>query len=124
MPRIRHEFSHNFDTKYQQQPKIADFDKDGDIVSEDGTHEWVAFGDNGRVIYLIHNEDDNAVDSYWPMNGEMTVFGFGRRNLEKHMTELPAKFTIGLYGSSNYLDISDAVNNAFKPLKVNVTAEH
>ena len=42
--------------------------------------EWVYFGDPvvDRSLYVINHQADSAVDSYRPMQGAMTVFGFGR----------------------------------------------
>ncbi|MCW5982985.1 MAG: hypothetical protein KIT09_33150 [Bryobacteraceae bacterium] len=59
--------------------------------------EWVYFGDNriSRVLYLVHHDDDDAIDSYWPMQGQMTVFGFGRLRLNTFMEATPNRFTIG-----------------------------
>jgi len=58
---------------------------------------WIYFGDEKykRVLFLAQHEDDEAIGSYWPMQGQMTVFGFGRRKLEKFLDRSPARFTIG-----------------------------
>ncbi len=42
--------------------------------------EWAAFGDPAkhRVLFVAHPDDDDLVEQYWPMEGNMTVFGFGR----------------------------------------------
>jgi hypothetical protein len=69
---------------------------------------------------LIHEEDDEAVDSYWPMNHEMTVFGFGRKGLEKHMKQLPAHFVVGLCENADLAAVSKAVQSAYRPLSVTV----
>ena len=62
--------------------------------------KWVAFGNRGegRSLWLWSQTPENAGcrDSYWPMEGNMTVFGFGRLNLEKFMTHVPARFAVGL----------------------------
>lgn len=44
-----------------------------------------------RGLLLAHHEDDRHVDSYWPMQGNTTVFGFGRKGLGKFMTKVPAR---------------------------------
>lgn len=79
----------------------------GDI-SGDGTAEWLYVGDSQleRVLYLIHHTDDQGIDSYWPMNEEMTVFGFGRRDLDKFMDHVPSQFTIGLRDAAPYAEMS------------------
>lgn len=82
----------------------------GDIKG-DGNVEWVAFGNTraGRTLVLIHHEDDDAVDSYWPMQGNMTVFGFGRDRLTKHMTATPNRFTVALVDVTETEAIAAAV---------------
>ncbi len=93
---------------------------DGDISTPGGPGEWLCFGDGDRVLYLVHHEDDEAVDSYWPMRGEMTVFGFGRKGLKKFMKATPAQFTIGFHDGLEFADITRAVNSAYNPLIVAV----
>jgi len=92
----------------------------GDLASHVGFGEWVCFGDGGMVLYLAHHEDDGEIDSYYPMNGEMTVFGFGRKKLEKYMTRLPARFTLGFCGSDDYDVISGRVASSYMPVVVTV----
>jgi hypothetical protein len=93
----------------------------GDIQTSKGL-EWLAFTDPhvGRSIYIVHHEDDEAVDSYWPMNEEMTVFGFGRLGLNKYVRSIPSHFTIGLIDSTDTNQIQAAVNNACQPLNINI----
>ncbi|WP_127583263.1 hypothetical protein [Paenibacillus koleovorans] len=59
--------------------------------------KWVYFKEFelGRSLFVIHHDDDGSTDSYWPMNGQMTVFGFGRSGLDKSIEGL-ATFTFGL----------------------------
>jgi len=95
---------------------------DGDLSAASGPGEWLCFGDGDRVLYLAHHEDDEQVDSYWPMRGEMTVFGFGRKGINKFMEATPAHFTIGLHDSSSFAEISGVVNSAYVPLVVQVGA--
>ena len=66
--------------------------------------EWIYFGasNSERALFLAHHEADDHIDSYWPMEGNMTVFGFGRNGLEKYMTRTPAQFTIGLAETSDF----------------------
>jgi len=93
----------------------------GDIQTSEGL-EWLAFADPrvGRALYIVNHEDDEAIDSYWPMNQEMTVFGFGRLGLNKYMRAIPAHFTIGLIDSTDTGQIKAAVNNACQPLNINL----
>lgn len=55
--------------------------------------EWIYFVDpNASYGLVIFNDAaDYAIDSYYPMNGEMTVFGFGRDRLSS-LIEQPHTF--------------------------------
>jgi hypothetical protein len=94
---------------------------DGDLPST-GDGEWLYFADpkQGRSLYLVHHEDDEAVDSYWPMNEEMTVFGFGRLGIKKFMQVVPAHFTIGLTDQLEPEAVRAVVDSAFRPLAISV----
>ena len=91
-----------------------------DISAYGQRGEWVYFGDGDRVLYLINHEDDDAVDSYRTMHHKMTVFGFGRKRINKFMNKVPAQFTIGLYDSDDFDIISSAINSAYQPLTVDI----
>jgi len=93
----------------------------GDLQTSEGL-EWLAFTDPplGRSLYIAHHEDDEAIDSYWPMNEEMTVFGFGRLGINKYMRLIPAHFTVGLIDSTDSNQIQAVVNNACQPLNINL----
>lgn len=92
----------------------------GDIASSDGG-EWIYFADpqEGCSLYIVH-EDDEEVDSYWPMNGEMTVFGFGRLDLKKFMRTVPAHFTMGLVDRTEPSQVKEVIDGVFQPLMVTV----
>jgi hypothetical protein len=93
----------------------------GDLQTSEGL-EWLVFADPplGRSMYISHHEDDEAIDSYWPMNQEMTVFGFGRLGLEKYMHTVPAHFTVGLIDLLDADQLRVAINNACQPLNIAV----
>ncbi len=93
----------------------------GDIPSADGA-EWVYFADpeQGRSLYIVHHGDDEQMDSYWPMNEEMTVFGFGRLDLKKFIQIVPCHFTIGLCDHTEPTQVKAAIDNACQPLAVAV----
>ena len=95
---------------------------DGDIPGDGRTGEWLCFGDEtvNRVLYLVHHEDDDEIDSYWPMNHEMTVFGFGRRGINKYLTLVPAHFTIGFCETTEFSTVEETVHSACRPLGVTV----
>ena len=87
---------------------------------------WVCFGDAKarHALYLVHHQSDEHVDSYWPMNDDMTVFGFGRagrgKPTQSFMDKTPAQFTIGFTRSGAFEDVSRAINNAYRPLGIEV----
>ena len=87
---------------------------EGDLAND----EWLYFSDPnvGRSLFLAHHQDDSAVDSYRPMNGEMTVFGFGRQDLNATMDQVPAQFTIGLMDETNFIPAALLVRSAFEDL--------
>ncbi|MEM9712164.1 MAG: PKD domain-containing protein [Actinomycetota bacterium] len=66
----------------------------GDLPGE----EWVGFvdGPTGRALVVANEQADDAVDSYRLMNGEMTVFGFGRRNTTSSLEGTQRRFAVAL----------------------------
>jgi uncharacterized protein YodC (DUF2158 family) len=85
--------------------------------------EWVYFGASNvaRVLYLVHHEADAEIDSYWPMEHDMTVFGFGRLGLEKFMTQVPARFTVGFVEDGAFGHVQEAIDSAFRPLSIDLS---
>ena len=83
---------------------------------------WLYFGagNANRVLYLIHHEVDGKTDSYWPMEENMTVFGFGRLNLESSLEKTPACFTIGFADGTHHADIADTINAVYQPMMIKV----
>jgi hypothetical protein len=59
---------------------------------------WVVFGDGetGRALLLACDGTEAVADSYWPMQHNMTVFGFGRNKLESQLHKTPTVFTVAL----------------------------
>ncbi len=78
---------------------------------------WIAFGDPalGRALLLCAHDAEETVDNYWPMDrdklkkeGGMTVFGFGRDDLDgpcPHLTQTPARFSFALVESEDLGEI-------------------
>ena len=69
-------------------------------VSDDSDldgREWIAFGDTESdvAVLLTATTDDDHPDAFYQMDDAMTVFGFGRRGIERYLTK-PHRFTIGL----------------------------
>jgi len=84
--------------------------------------EWVYFGaeNTDRILYLVHHEDDEHVDSYRQMENNMTVFGFGRQGIKKHLDRVPEHFTIGFSECGDLASVSETINSAFRPVRVRV----
>lgn len=82
--------------------------------------KWVCFGDSesDRVLYLAHHEKEQLTDSYWAMNREMTVFGFGRapqgEELTRYLTHLPNRVTIGFYDGGEFDQVKNAIDSSFR----------
>jgi len=91
---------------------------DGDIPSP----EWAYFGDGAmnRVLYLAHHEDDSLPDSFWQLDSNMTVFGFGRKSdvYTGYLSAVPAHLTIGFGEQAG--NASTVINAAFRDLAVNI----
>jgi hypothetical protein len=90
----------------------------GDIAGE----EWVYFADPavGRSLYLIHHEEDTIVDSYYPMDSVMTVFGFGRSGNSRSLTGTDNHFTFGLTDQTTHADLTTRVHDSYQPLTITV----
>jgi hypothetical protein len=85
--------------------------------------EWVYFEDSAldRYIYLVHEEDDTLNDTFWPMQGNMTVFGFGRGpGTTKQMTVVPNHFTIGLADGAQFSSASKVIEASYRPVAIMV----
>jgi len=84
---------------------------------------WVYFGagNTERVLYLLHHENVQGTDSYWPMEENMTVFGFGRLKLESYLTEAPAQFTIGFFESQAEEQVQNHLATLSEPPHCTVT---
>lgn len=83
--------------------------------------EWVYFEDSAldRYIYFVHEEDDALNDTYWPMERNMTVFGFGRGpGTSKHMTTAPNHFTIGLADDARFSSADKIIEASYRPVTV------
>ncbi len=75
---------------------------DGDLTGASATGEWIAFGDKARsrMLVLCHAEDDPHPDWFYQMEKKMTVFGFGRAGMKKHLSSVPQSFSIGFVEST------------------------
>jgi len=84
------------------------------------SHQWGAFGDRraGRSLLLVHQNADDLEDSYWPMQGNMTVFGFGRLGLDKFMTAAPNTFHVRLQDSVSTSELRRIAKQLSNPIRV------
>ncbi|MBD3374758.1 hypothetical protein GF406_06985 [candidate division KSB1 bacterium] len=81
---------------------------DGDIPAP----EWIAFGDRSldRALFLFNHQDDDHPDHFYQMHQQMTVFGFGRKGLEKFHSDVPHSFTIGFIEATRHKSITKTIN--------------
>ena len=89
--------------------------------------EWAYFSDPavgtaGRSFFVSHHEDDTITDTYWPMENNMTVFGFGRigQSATGYFTSTPQHFSIGLIDGTGYAQNSKIVNSSYKDLTISI----
>jgi hypothetical protein len=84
----------------------------GDLAGE----EWTAFADTarGRSLFLAQQTQDASTDSYWLMESNMTVFGFGRDGLNKYLTGTRS-MTVGLVDATTHAALAPRVQDAIRP---------
>ncbi|MEO0478446.1 MAG: LamG-like jellyroll fold domain-containing protein [Planctomycetota bacterium] len=89
-------------------------DDRGDILGD----EWAYFVDPnvGRGLFFANHNDDPHHDTYFPLQGVMTVFGFGRENIASLNTQIPATFTIGFLENPDFEPASERVRQFFNEL--------
>ncbi len=83
--------------------------------------EWVYFSDPNvnRSLYLYHEEQDNIIDQYYamtsvapPLDGKMTVFGFGRQSHYMYLYTTPQHFTYGIVEGTSYAPTASLIRSA------------
>lgn len=86
--------------------------------------KWICFGKQGlnRMLFLASQTSENADcrDSFWPMEHNMTVFGFGRKGLDRFMEATPATFTIGFCETDNFHAAADRINSLISATDVKI----
>lgn len=92
--------------------------RDGDLPGP----EWLYFADTGlgRALFLAHHHDDRFADAYFPMEGNMTVFGFGREQLNGYLRRTPSRFSVGLVEGTDPTAVWRVVAGFVEPLKIRV----
>jgi hypothetical protein len=98
---------------------------DADGPGSANGQEWAYFGDGGvnRFFFLAHNSTDNLEDSYFNLDNNMTVFGFGRHNNpggepDKLLGAANNVFTIGLADGGAFAGAAATINGAYQDLNV------
>ena len=71
-----------------------------------------------RAIYIIQHQPDGNTDSYWQLNGDMTVLGFGRLDLNTYLSATPNVFTVGLADGASFDNMERIIESAYQPLGV------
>ncbi len=85
----------------------------GDVRWEEDVpgEEWVYFSDPNvnRSLYLYHEEQDDIMDQYYmmtsvapPLDGKMTVMGFGRHLSQMYLYDTPQHFVYGIVDGTEY----------------------
>lgn len=89
--------------------------------------EWVAFIEekNEIALFLLNQNDDDCLDQYWPMEENMTVFGFGRgKNPNQRtvatMKKLPAVMTMALVHANKVSQFRDIASDWIQPTQIKV----
>jgi hypothetical protein len=113
--------STDFWTRSNGQRGPASQTQEGDIPAP----EWVYWEDSAlsRILFLAHHEDDSLTDRYWPMENNMTVFGFGRAGgNDILMTAVPQRFTIGFGESKVFSEAQATIHSATRDLVVTTSS--
>ena len=112
-------------------------EQNGFIVRSDGTRTpageswdavldpgWLYFGSSEarQVLFFAQQTTEHSVSSYWPMEHNMTVFGFGRKELEDYLTLLPATYYVGLMPDAAFEEVSARIEALRQPIDVQVGA--
>jgi outer membrane protein assembly factor BamB len=74
---------------------------------------WIAFGDGqvDRVLFLLHHQDDRHPDHFYAMDRKMTVFGFGRQGLSKHLDRVPQSVSLGFLETTDHAQVNRAISS-------------
>ncbi|MBU3004643.1 hypothetical protein KO534_14910 [Paraglaciecola arctica] len=94
---------------------------DEPFIGDFPSPEWIAFGDvkSPRMLYMLHHEDDSHPDDYL-RRPDMTVFGFGRGNINETRTattkylDTQQTFSIGFVESSEYAEIENSIKTILR----------
>jgi VCBS repeat-containing protein len=104
--------------------ELSAFDRwTGDLDAD----EWVYLtaSESNRSVYVLHESDDQIVDSYRPASlsaGLMTVLGFGREGATSLLTSVPETFVFGFVESRLYGEARQLIESANKPLLSQISA--
>lgn len=90
---------------------------EGDLVGD----EWAYVADPvaNRALFVALHQPDQAIDSYRPYGGAMTVLGIGRdKRVGSYLEGTPKTFTIGLIEQVEYEDAKPYVESAYKSFDI------
>lgn len=84
--------------------------------SADLVGEWSAFADTvrGRSVFVSQTTEDSVTDSYRLMQNAMTVFGFGRADLDPRLAG-PLEFVVGLVDATTFAALQPTVVSETAP---------
>lgn len=86
--------------------------------------EWVYFQDprSKWALFVMRHSPTEMARQFWPMEDNMTVFGFGRQYTccGSYFENSPEQFTIGLVPNGSYADMAAKIDSAWLPLSVNI----
>jgi hypothetical protein len=63
---------------------------------------------------MAKHESDNQPDQFWQMQGNMTVFGFGRKPHEEpgtYLTDVPVHLSFGFIESNHHEQIMKTISS-------------
>jgi hypothetical protein len=112
------------DTSVQSDGTVHTLDQTWDDtsgISDPTNGEWVYFNHtaNNRYLFMAHNTSDSIEDSYFPLEGNMTVFGFGRsidgNGGAQLLSAVPNTFTIGINdGGDDFSNSAATIDGIYK----------
>lgn len=107
----------------------ASWEEDSGIGTGTNNGQWAYFGDGttNRYLYMIQDTPDTLQDSYFDLDDNMTVFGFGRERVpggdDVQLMTNSNTFTFGLAdGGDNFAASSQLINGTYRPTTLTASA--
>lgn len=78
--------------------------------------EFAYFGDTSKniVLFVASGQNDTHTDSYYLMQNNMTVFGFGRQNTNRFLQQAPATFSFGFAPKTTHATVTNYVQSSIQ----------